>query len=217
MLAKTLLITGVSANGISLETCRRILEVQKAARQPIAWTFVLAQRDPDSPRARQALMTLQRISDAKVHSYSCDLCELQSVRLFCKSVKNDHPSLDAVILNAATISNTYATTVDGNELLHQVNHLGHFLLLHLLREIIRERVIFVGSSLHKKADAERTLATLQSGKDGYRGLDRYAQSKLLDAYCLSHWHKIFHERDVSVVLVSPGKLVLAIRDGGLIQ
>lgn len=203
---KTLLVTGVSPNGISIEICKRILEVQKIARKPVSWTILLAQRDPQSTEAQTAYQILQGLSETKVYSYACDLSNFDNVRRACHQIRDAHSTLDVVILNAGVVSNTYRTTIDGNELSHQVNHLGHFLMLHLFKDMLRDRVIFVGSSLHKKADAVQTFATLNDGRDNYSGLKRYAQSKLLSAYCLSHWDQVFRQTGVNVVLVSPGML-----------
>lgn len=212
MLTKTLLITGVSNHGIGLETCARILETQKVARVPVAWNVILAQRDPDSVAAVTATRRLQDLSRhvaSTITAHRCDLADFDSVRRFASLITKDSRNVDVVIMNAGTVVNKAGVTVDGNEINYQVNHLGHHLLLALIQERVSERVIFVNSSLHKKASASATLASLESDiVEGFTGMRQYSQSKLLTAYCLNHWHSIFKRRGVKVVLVSPGKSTL---------
>lgn len=207
MITKTLLITGVSSNGIGLETCKRILHVQKVARVPIAWKIILAQRNPESPQAlaaRNCLLSIANDLNCSIDTYRCDLADFSSVRQFAVEILNIHQSLDVVILNAATIVNTYTETIDSNETVYQVNHLSHFLLLGLLEDIVQERVIFVSSSLHKRANSNLAVERNRSQTD-FNGMNQYKQSKLLDACCLKLWHRVFQKRNVKVILASPGE------------
>ncbi|CCG82055.1 Short-chain dehydrogenase [Taphrina deformans PYCC 5710] len=164
MPSKTLLITGVCTNGIGYETCKHILEVQRVARVPTKWNLILAQRDDQShtaAKARKHLESLAQSVACSVKAYKCDLASFDSIRTFVQQIKLDVPKIDVLVLNAGAVINTRKETIDGNDMTYQVNHLGHFLLLSLLKDCIDDKVIFVGSSLHKKADASATLSSVE--------------------------------------------------------
>lgn len=131
--------------------------------------------------------------------------------------------IDIMVLNAAAVYQTGPqSSSDHLEKTFAVNHVGHFLLLQLLKDHIRRRVVFVTSELHKRVDATKLLRKLrdpngfgmveQDGESegvevkrvGYRGLSVYSESKLLQAYCLPRWHELFAPKGVSVALSSPG-------------
>ncbi|ORY86202.1 hypothetical protein BCR37DRAFT_208820 [Protomyces lactucae-debilis] len=207
-----LLITGVSPSSIGLETIRCILETQRVARQPQQWHIVLAQRDAESPQAKQAALQLQTYCSpgCTIESRTCDLESFKSVRAFVQDVTEP---LDVVVLNAGLVSKLRHLTEDGIETTCQVNHLGHFLLLHLLQDKLMRgtRVVFVASSLHKGQDASKTLRAMHCA-DGplrttepiYRPMTAYAQSKLLQAWCIAGWHRQLSPKGVQVLLASPG-------------
>lgn len=108
--------------------------------------------------------------------------------------------IDIMVLNAAAVYQTGPqSSSDHLEKTFAVNHVGHFLLLQLLKDHIRRRVVFVTSELHKRVDATKLLRKLrdpngfgmveQDGgsegvevkRVGYRGLSVYSESKLLQA------------------------------------
>ena len=206
---RTLLITGASG-GIGLETCKCILNTQLVARRPTTWHVILAQRDPTSEKAQAAESLLREIaigSDSTVVSLTCDLSSLAAVRTFAAEIADE--VLDIVILNTGIVMNTWQQSVDGNELTYQVNHIGHFLLLDLIHAQVKDLVIFVSSSLHQKADVQKTFDSMKvtnptADHKDHRGLEVYRQSKLLQAYCLAHWHRILKEQNTRVVSVQPG-------------
>lgn len=208
LLHKCLIITGVGPGSIGIETCKTIIQTQKHA-PGVTWDLILAQRDPLSSDASEAQRTLEILTSGTrchIKAFQCDLADANSVRTFAMKIKAEFARIHILILNAATIDNTLRRTVDKNEHMYQVNHLGHFLLLSLLVERLEERVIFVSSSLHKKADASATLQSIV-GIDEIKhdSMARYAQSKLLTAYCLAKWHSILQKVGVKVILASPGK------------
>ena len=63
-----------------------------------------------------------------------DLTDFDSVRTFCETVKKDYPVIDIMINNAgyANYQDPRKETDDGHEVHMQTNHLGGFLLTHLL-------------------------------------------------------------------------------------
>lgn len=82
-----------------------------------------------------------------------DLDRLQSVRDFAASI-GDAPLIDALVLNAGLQLAKPAASADGFERTFAVNHLAHFLLLHLLADRMAPggRVILTGSGTHDPAE-----------------------------------------------------------------
>lgn len=206
---RTLVITGVSIGSIGFETCKTIIQTQKY-KSSIVWDLILAQREPsssDSTEALQRLRTIATGTQCRIIVIKCDLADATTIKSFATRTRAEFEHVDVLILNAATIVNSFTRTIDNNEHMFQVNHLGQFLLVSLLQDRLKERVIFVNSSLHKKADALATLESLTvTNEYAFNGMNRYAQSKLLTAYCLARWHKTFEKSGVKVILASPGNL-----------
>jgi protochlorophyllide reductase len=86
----------------------------------------------------------------------CDLADFGSVREFAEALKKEAPKLDVLCLNAGIAPSTKAKspklTSDGFEECIGVNHLGHFLLAHLLKDHLQKdgkgRLITTASSVH---------------------------------------------------------------------
>lgn len=135
----------------------------------------------------------------------CDLCSFASVRKFvkefekgesdrfrCSRLEEDH--VDILINNAGVMFvPTYKTTEDGNELVAQSNHLGHFLLTELLIPRLEAapeaRVVNVSSKLHSTADCA-DLDVMDS-KARYGILQSYARSKLANVSRIRRVRSLF--------------------------
>jgi NAD(P)-dependent dehydrogenase (short-subunit alcohol dehydrogenase family) len=93
--------------------------------------------------------------DATLRIEHLDLASLDSVRSFTSKVANLSP-IDVLINNAgASRASANDRSPDGFEMTFAVNHLGPFLLTHLLLSAMatRSRVIFVASGAHDPAHA----------------------------------------------------------------
>jgi NAD(P)-dependent dehydrogenase (short-subunit alcohol dehydrogenase family) len=81
-----------------------------------------------------------------------DLAALSSVRAFATELRSrELPPLRTIICNAGVSKfTTSERSDDGYELTFAINHLGHFLLVHLLLEHLQPpaRVVFVSSGVH---------------------------------------------------------------------
>ncbi len=81
----------------------------------------------------------------------CDLASFASVRSAAETIAAHNREVDVLANNAGLIASRRELTEDGNELTFQVDHLSHFLLVHLLREPLwaaRGHVINVSSDAH---------------------------------------------------------------------
>uniref|UniRef100_A0A8C0GLS5 Dehydrogenase/reductase 13 n=1 Tax=Chelonoidis abingdonii TaxID=106734 RepID=A0A8C0GLS5_CHEAB len=120
---------------------------------------------------------------------SLDLASLDSVRAFAETFLRSEPRLDILINNAG--GNLITESKDGFNLVFQVNHLGHFLLTHLLLERLKlsapSRVVIVASSAHR------------SGKIDFENLHKPVEGILqnFQAYCNSKLANILYARELA--------------------
>jgi NAD(P)-dependent dehydrogenase (short-subunit alcohol dehydrogenase family) len=107
---------------------------------------------------RNEQKTLQAINEIKqetknedLHFIQLDLTSFDSIRRFAKKFHELESRLDVLINNAGVLS-PLDRTKEGFELNFGVNHLGHFLLTHLLLDLLKasapSRIIIVASELY---------------------------------------------------------------------
>jgi protochlorophyllide reductase len=119
----TVIVTGASS-GVGLHATKAL-----ASR---GWTVVMAVRDP--AKAEAAARALQ-VPEAQRIILRLDLASQQSVRDFVTAFRGLGRRLDALVLNAAVYQPRLEApqySPDGYEISVATNHLGHFLLAHLL-------------------------------------------------------------------------------------
>jgi NAD(P)-dependent dehydrogenase (short-subunit alcohol dehydrogenase family) len=83
----------------------------------------------------------------------CDISSLAEVRKLAADVLTDHGRLDVLINNAGITDPVRRLSVDGFEMHLATCHLGHFLLTHLLLDLLKRsapaRIIMISSEAHK--------------------------------------------------------------------
>lgn len=165
------LITGGNA-GIGRATARQLLERD--------WEVVIASRRAEAGAA--AVAALRRYGP--VSCVDLDLARLDSVRACAGTVVERWPRVDALINNAGTVRSGWELSADGFELTLQTNHLGHFLLTHLLRGALsaaeRPRVVNVSSTMHTRSRGI-DFDDLQM-QHNYGAVRAYADTKLANVY-----------------------------------
>ena len=107
----------------------------------------------DATRGLSAVADIKKESgNDQVFFRSLDLASCQSVREFSERLLEEESRLDVLILNAGVMFTPNVRTKDGFEMQFGVNHLGHFLLTHLLLGRLRacapSRVVVVSSLAH---------------------------------------------------------------------
>jgi len=139
------------------------------------WRVVLACRD--SGRGEAARRDVAAASgNADVELLLCDLSSPVSIRAFAAAVRERHAHLDALVHNAGIYLPDRRLTADGREMMFAVNHLGPFLLTHLLLDCLDgARVITVSSIGHRFCRFD--LANLE-GERYFRGSHQYGVTKL---------------------------------------
>ncbi|XP_025022099.1 zinc finger BED domain-containing protein 1 isoform X2 [Python bivittatus] len=149
----------------------------------------------DEKKGHESVMEIkEEILNAKVEFLYCDLASMKSVCQCVKEFKAKNCPLHVLINNAAVMLVPEKKTEDGFEEHIGVNYLGHFLLINLLLDTLKQsgthshnaRIVTVSSAAHYAG--ELRLHDLQSSCL-YSPYGAYAQSKLalvLFSYRLQH-------------------------------
>ena len=145
--SKTAIITGANT-GIGLETA-----VDLANRNA---RVILACRSVERGETA-AVQVRKRSGNDKVVFVQLDLASMESVRNFTAKILKDEPRIDILTNNAGVDCLEGSLTVGGFEKHMAINHLGHFLLTHLLLDRLKEapsaRIINVSSAAYKFYDS----------------------------------------------------------------
>lgn len=141
---KTILITGVTPNGLGIYTAKAL-----AAHDPAL--LVLATRSQSTLDV--AVAEINSVSSCAVKTVLIDLSSMNSVRTAAEEVNSwsDVPAIDIMINNAGIMSTPWGKTEDGIEQQFATNHLGHFLFANLIMAKIiasKGRIITVSSGAH---------------------------------------------------------------------
>ncbi len=141
---RVFVITGATS-GIGEATARAL-----ARRGATLW---LANRSED--RSKTLVDALRRDFDnGRVEFVTLDLADLGSVRRGAAALL-EHAGPIHGLINNAGVAGQRGATAQGFEIQFGVNHLGHFLLTHLLRERLAAsapaRVVTVASEAHRQA------------------------------------------------------------------
>ncbi|MGK2857837.1 MAG: SDR family oxidoreductase [Thermoanaerobaculia bacterium] len=193
----TCLVTGANG-GIGLETAKAL-----AARGA---TVVMVGRD--AAKLERAVDDVARSAPAgRVEPLVCDLASLRSVRDAAEQFRARHARLDLLVNNAGLFLSDRRTTEDGFEATMGINHLGHFLLTHLLRDRIfassGARVVNVASNAHRAAKKLDT-DDLHAERRPYGGVRAYAESKLANVLYTRELARRWSGRGIRVNAVHPG-------------
>lgn len=110
-----------------------------------------------------------------------------------------------LINNAGVYQCPYSRTEDGFEMQFGVNHLGHFLLTHLLLDLLKRsapsRVVVVSSKLYKRG--EINFDDLNS-EHCYDAAAAYARSKLANLLFTLELSRRLEDTGVTVNALTPG-------------
>lgn len=150
---KTAIITGAN-RGLGYATAKAL------ATDP-TWTVILACRDITSAIAAAQQIKQTTGNQCMIPMY-LDLASLAAVRKFVAEIASANlPPVTALICNAGVSKTTVQErSADGYEVTFAVNHLGHFLLTHLLLSQLTPpaRILLVSSGLH---DADQVAGPMQ--------------------------------------------------------
>lgn len=164
---KTALVTGASS-GIGIATAEAL--AQAGAK------VLLGVRDVGSGKA--VAERINASATGQAHAVHLDLADVQSVCACAAGLALDGAPLDMLIANAGVSKTPEAHLPNGLDVRFATNHLGHFLLVHLLKDALaasRGRVIQLSSAAHKGRPVQ--LGDLQWRVRPHHDLAAYGESK----------------------------------------
>jgi len=186
-----------------------------AKRQPAK--LILACRNMES--ANKAAQEISRSTGFNnIQCLHLDLASLESVRLFVDQFQSQHDELHALVCNAGVWypMEKQAKSKDGYEIHFGVNHLGHFLLVELLKEQLLNahnktkdaRVVVVSSGLMNMGVVDMSSIDFVNGrapnKQGRMSFapTGYCDSKLMNGLFVKEWCK--REPKIPAFAIGPG-------------
>ncbi|RYP91074.1 hypothetical protein DL770_002819 [Monosporascus sp. CRB-9-2] len=198
---KVFLVTGVSS-GMGPATVRALALTG-------ATVFATA-RDLD--KARRALGD-DLLGTGRVHVLFMDQSELASVRACAAEVRaRSGGRLNVLVNNAAVMKTPEARTPDGFELQFGTNHLSHFLLFYLLRDLLlasatpqfASRVVNVSSLAHRYSPVRFDNLNFDGAYDGWLA---YGQSKTANIHMATQIDRLYGPQGLHGYSLSPGSFV----------
>jgi len=203
---RTALVTG-GTSGIGYETAK--------ALSLHGCHVVLVCRDlKKGQNAANNIMKKQAVT-APVDILQCDLSSLQSVRACAQVfIKRKWP-LHILICNAGVMGiPSYQQTTDGIEETFATNHLGHFLLVDLLRDLLIEsepsRIVVVSSESHRFPSTygdHFDISAIPLREENYSPMVAYNQSKLCNILFAFELNRRMSPYGVYCNAVNPGCLI----------
>lgn len=167
------MVTGANS-GIGLETARGLAAA--------GLRTILLCRNPERAEAARADIAAS-VPGADLHVVRCDLGRQGDVRRAAAEVIDRFDRLDVLVNNAAMTIRA-KERIDGIDAMLAVNHLGPFLLTHLLRPLLEgsapSRIVDVASDAHRFGRLH--LDDLQCERRGYGpfGMRRYGETKTMN-------------------------------------
>ncbi|XP_069833186.1 retinol dehydrogenase 12-like isoform X1 [Dendropsophus ebraccatus] len=136
-----------------------------------------------------------------------DTSSMASVRAFTERVLKEEKRLDILVNNAGASGLPYNMTPEGLEVTFATNHLGPFLLTHLLLDLLKRtapsRIIFLSSFMHGKGVIDTSnLWGKNLEKNSYN--DSYNCTKLMNTICAKELATRLQGTGVTVNSVNPG-------------
>jgi NAD(P)-dependent dehydrogenase (short-subunit alcohol dehydrogenase family) len=192
---KRVLVTGVSA-GLGVETARALAahgaQVVGAARD-----LAKAERATGEVRAQAA-------NGGSLDLVELDLASLRSVRACADALVADGRRFDAVIANAGVMRTPFGHTADGFETQFGTNHLGHFVLVNRIADLIAPsgRLVNVASSGHRYSDVD--LDDPGFARTPYDPMISYGRSKTANILFAVEFDRRHKARGVRATAVHPG-------------
>ncbi|KAK9527537.1 hypothetical protein VZT92_014090 [Zoarces viviparus] len=192
---RTAIITGANT-GIGKETAIDL--ARRGAK------VIMACRDME--RGQAAVKEVVEISGSEhVVCMKLDLADSKSIREFAEAINKGEPKLNLLINNAGVMVCPYGKTADGFEMQIGVNHFGHFLLTHLLIDLIKRsapaRIVTVSSMAHSWGSIN--LEDINSEKS-YDKKAAYSQSKLANVLFTRSLAKKLEGTGVTTYSLHPG-------------
>ncbi len=195
---KVFLVTGASA-GIGPETGRALAAT--------GGKVFLTVRDLKKGEAACSSF----LEPGRVELLEMDNNSLSSVRSAAKTFLSKSNKLNVLVCNAGIMAAPYEKTKDGFESQFGVNHLAHFLLFNLLKDMMlassspefHSRVVCLSSSGHAAGEVQFGNYDFGGGKD-YSPWKGYGQAKTANIYMANHITTLYEKQGLHGLSVHPG-------------
>ena len=139
---------------------------------------------------------------------ACELSDLDSVRECADEILAMNIPIDVVICNAGIMALPELTLKDGLELQFLTNHMGHFLLVYLLQDKLKQaeegRIVMLSSMGHQMTVKGGIDFDNLDGSQGYKGWKFYGQSKLANLLTANAFDERLQGAGVRANAVHPG-------------
>uniref|UniRef100_A0ACD5ZU10 Uncharacterized protein n=2 Tax=Avena sativa TaxID=4498 RepID=A0ACD5ZU10_AVESA len=147
-----------------------------------------------------------------------DLSSMASVRRFAADFAAKGLPLNILVNNAGVMATPFSLSEDGIEMQFATNHVGHFLLTHLLLETMKKtaresnvegRIVNVSSAAHKFTYQEGIRFDKINDETEYGSIGAYGQSKLANILHANELARRFKEEGVNITANSlhPGGII----------
>jgi retinol dehydrogenase-14 len=160
----------------------------------------------DAQRGQAAVEEIRKATgNPRVEFMLCDLASQKSTRAFADEFKRTHPKLHVLVNNAGVVIPERRVTAEGLENTFALNHLGYFLLTHLLLDVLQAST--PARVLNMASEAERM------GKIDFEDLQMEKRYSPFGAYCRSKLANIMFTYDLAQRLQGTGVTVNAVHPG----
>ncbi|XP_065676210.1 WW domain-containing oxidoreductase-like [Hydra vulgaris] len=164
-------------------------------------------------QAASLILKKQKIP-VKVDVVECDLASLDSVKRCAETILLKKWTIKILICNAGVMGLPYSLSSDGIESTFAINHLGHFYLVNLLKDVLLSsapaRVIIVSSESHRFPSLYGDTFEIRDvpmKKSDYISMVAYNQSKLCNLLFAFELNRRLEPFGVTCNAVTPGCLI----------
>jgi NAD(P)-dependent dehydrogenase (short-subunit alcohol dehydrogenase family) len=210
MKGKTVLITGAN-QGIG--------KASAIALGKLGARLVIVCRNGQKGRA--AVADIQQAGVSDVELIVGDMSSQADIRRVAGEFRAKNERLDVLLNNAGVLVTTKRTTIDGIEETFAVNHLGYFLLTHLLVDMLKasapSRIVSVSSEAHRRVPMR--WDDLEFKKTEYSSFAAYGQSKLANILFTRELARRLEGTQVTANCLHPGVVATGFgsTDGGVMS
>ncbi|CAM8933656.1 unnamed protein product [Rhodiola kirilowii] len=150
---------------------------------------------------------VKEIPAAKVDAMELDLSSMESVRKFASQFNATGLPLNLLINNAGIMAIPFNLSKDDIELQFATNHIGHFLLTHLLLDTMKKtareskkegRIVNLSSNAHRYAYTEGIRFDKLNDESGYKSMYAYGQSKLANILHAKELTRHLKEEEIDI-------------------
>lgn len=205
MRGKTALVTGANS-GLGFETAKTL--------SLHGCHIVLLCRDQEKGESAADRIRKQQVITSTVDVLQCDLSSLDSVQACAQTFLKRNWPLHILICNAGVLGLPYQLSDDGIEKTFATNHLGHFFLVDLLKEVLisssPSRVVVVSSESHRFPSLftdKFDLEDVPLREKDYWPIVAYNQSKLCNLLFAFELNRRLSPYGVHCNAVNPGSLI----------